>query len=48
MRGEFTGMLEGENAQPLYTIEPKSLDKEDEGEEYQKKTEENWQRLEQE
>ena len=48
MHDEFTGMLEGENAQPLYSIEQDSPKKEDEKDEEQAQTEEDWQKLEQE
>ena len=46
MHDEFIGVLEAEDAQPLYTIEPNTTMKEDEEQEDPNKIEENWQRLE--
>ena len=48
MHDELTGMLEGENTQPLYSIGQDSPKKEEDKEEEQAKTEEDWQKLEQE
>ena len=48
MHDELTGMLEGENTQPFYSIGQDSPKKEDENDEEQTKTEEDGQKLEQE
>ena len=48
MHDELTGMLEGEATQPLYSIGQDSPKKEDQKDEEQDKTEEGWQKLEQE
>ena len=48
MHDELIGMLEGENTQPLYTIEPNTAGKEEEEQEDPSKTDDNWQRLERE